>query len=1059
MNDKENNSRELNKDYIAVVHKNEDGKLSYNEINIKQKDKGLISLIRSCSQHKDIPLTDIEEVFSRIYTGKPVEYSYCIPYEYDATFIDHATYPKLYSKKELEKEIEEKKQDFINETIEKIKKEKNYSSDDTLAEEELDLIRNEANEFVSKHVVALRDEFTNTAIRYIMAASFKDAIASIKSDENNIMFSTEVIGWTTYNYQVNNDLSILVKTNFCYGRSTYFHVTLIFKDVEILAYSKLVQYYYANMLDFMDCTVSYDRERNSWKTALQFVVETANFAIDDEDAFVNKWIIESVRNLVTGLNDILHQPDYVMGELLKRKLDDQQLYAVRNITDEEISEYKVYPKEMAIAFQAEKISGALLLINNLEKLTELYKEIVPAIQEIKRINKDLFPALHSNIKEIEKKIADVSIKRTEIEKEYFKFKKSNWDFFREIWKIRKKCRENKQEAIDKYINSENKVVYAEAKSFEEKIANIEAEEKRLTSFRFNLYKCAQLICDYGLAEDYEKTYLSGNLSNLQERISIKEGHVNMSKNRRRLIRYNNTYGEDEINLPNTIWVICNSAFYNCQWMKKIKMPTSLRIIGSSAFEKCKNITEIILPDCVEEIGDSLFFQCSNLRSVRLPRNIKKIGAWSFFDCSVLTTIDLPNSVIEIGDNAFSQCKSLIDIHLPSSINKIGRCIFDGCESLRKIYVPKNKKTTFEKMLWPYTDKIVEEFTAFSECIEENCLRVRSTKVENASGYINDEPECHKDIADTELKDTYVDEYGVKYSKDKKVLLDCNCTLDKYNIPSGVIEIRDKAFFTAKIGTVYLPCTLETIGYRGLFSYGIENIECSNYNHSFMSWHGVLYSKDMKELVAYPQGRNDVLYRLPQKTLKIAEGVFSTFKDTSYIMKAHSVMSMEPDAYEECGFCSDREKLFLQDNQEIINYPYVIVFPNANRTVVDYCVISNEMCYVDENGVVYDRKKKKLLFFHPALHINDYTVIDGCEEIQEGAFPSFGYFDPHTEGRKSINNSIKNITLPDSLHSVNGNPFKDCASLISIYVPNGEVESFKGILPQELHSKIRTLCKE
>jgi hypothetical protein len=72
------------------------------------------------------------------------------------------------------------------------------------------------------------------------------------------------------------------------------------------------------MIDFIDCTVSFAKKRRSWKNALSFIVETSIFAIKDEEAFVNKWIIDGVKTLIDGLNDILLRPDYVIEGLLKK---------------------------------------------------------------------------------------------------------------------------------------------------------------------------------------------------------------------------------------------------------------------------------------------------------------------------------------------------------------------------------------------------------------------------------------------------------------------------------------------------------------------------------------------------------------------------------------------------------------------------------------------------------------------------------------------------------------------------------------------------------------------
>lgn len=163
MNDLESNSRELNKDYIAVVHKSENGKLSYKEIDIEQKDTGLISLINSCSQHEDISLTDIEEVFSRLYSGNPSAYSYCMPFEYCDTFIEKATYPKLYNKVELEQYIEKEKNEFIKKSIEQIKKEHKNGNDTeyTLKQEEIDKINKNADVFISEQVNSLKKFLLN----------------------------------------------------------------------------------------------------------------------------------------------------------------------------------------------------------------------------------------------------------------------------------------------------------------------------------------------------------------------------------------------------------------------------------------------------------------------------------------------------------------------------------------------------------------------------------------------------------------------------------------------------------------------------------------------------------------------------------------------------------------------------------------------------------------------------------------------------------------------------------------------------------------------------------
>jgi len=329
------------------------------------------------------------------------------------------------------------------------------------------------------------------------------------------------------------------------------------------------------------------------------------------------------------------------------------------------------------------------------------------------------------------------------------------------------------------------------------------------------------------------------------------------------------------------------------------------------------------------------------------------------------------------------------------------------------------------------------------------------EIDENLGYVShdDEPSWLRNIENTELKDAYIDEYGVKYSKDRTVLIDCNCQMDRYVIPATVHEIREKAFFTAKIDTVVLPWTINKIGYRALFSYGIKNIECSNCNNSFMSWKGVLYTKDMKTLVAYPIGRRDALYRLPQRTLNAAKGVFSNNEDTVNLFMVHSVMPSGDDIYDEVGFCSEREVSFLEENQPKIKYPYVLITPNKSETF-EADVVSRYPCFIDEKGVVYDYEKKKLVFFSPFFDMTEYAIIDGCETILENALPDFCYFDPQTQGGEVINNRLEQISLPSSISKIMGNSFRNCPNLKTIYIPYGTNEKFQSILPHNGNIKIK-----
>ena len=330
-------------------------------------------------------------------------------------------------------------------------------------------------------------------------------------------------------------------------------------------------------------------------------------------------------------------------------------------------------------------------------------------------------------------------------------------------------------------------------------------------------------------------------------------------------------------------------------------------------------------------------------------------------------------------------------------------------------------------------------------------RTRIDKVALDYGDIvhDDVPEWLQDIRETELVEAFVDDYGVKYSKDRRVLLDANCCCDEYFILEGVVEIRTKAFFTSEIATLHIPSSVYVIGYRGLFSFGIKNFECSVDNRSFISENGILYSRDMSRLIAYPQGRHDVSYKMPDQLEYVEKGVFYSFDEMLEMWAAHWHMSSEPDAYENFGFCSFRECDFYEKNLPYQRRPYVIYTKQKCKNLLAP-ITTNRNLFIDSFGVVYSEDKKTLLYFDPGLRLTEYEIIEGCETIGENAFYSFSYFDPRTEGGKTYSNKLERVILPNSLTNVLPNVFDRCEKLKSIVLKKGQRDFLTQLLPKYIN---------
>lgn len=102
------------------------------------------------------------------------------------------------------------------------------------------------------------------------------------------------------------------------------------------------------------------------------------------------------------------------------------------------------------------------------------------------------------------------------------------------------------------------------------------------------------------------------------------------------------------------------------------------------------------------------------------------------------------------------------------------------------------------------------------------------------------------------------------------------TLNELVIPEGTEYIRGlSAFYSMQIGTLYLPSTLRDFGYCSMWS-GIKNIVVSDSNPYIKSVDGVVYTKDGKTLLSYPNGRDAYHYDVLKGTETIYDYAFYAY---------------------------------------------------------------------------------------------------------------------------------------------------------------------------------------
>lgn len=381
--------KRINEDYIGVVRKINNGQgLEYIQVDIPKKFSNLSSKLRDMDKNANRTVFDLQTEFARTIPreGSSLHFDYCISRSYTSAYINGIPYPSVLTYNEYQEQIRN------------IEKSYKLSFDFKLDPEGTKRYIEKA---ICEYKKRIKSKFCIEAARYIIAYQYNLALESLKKDNNNKMFSSENIGWTVYEYPINNDLIFTVRSNFGYGSSAYFYVNLKYKGIDILPYSDVVKYYYANMQAFIRYTRLYVPARSSWDIALSFVVETANEAIADEAEFIKKWIMNEVEEMISGLNRLESDPTAYYKNIIGINQQTRNLVCVRNVLQDEIQKYKIYPEESIIAFQAEKISGALLLLDNLSTLTTIYPNVTKSIEQIKDMNRGLLPNFRSTKNKIE----------------------------------------------------------------------------------------------------------------------------------------------------------------------------------------------------------------------------------------------------------------------------------------------------------------------------------------------------------------------------------------------------------------------------------------------------------------------------------------------------------------------------------------------------------------------------------------------------------------------------------------------------------------------------------
>ena len=332
------------------------------------------------------------------------------------------------------------------------------------------------------------------------------------------------------------------------------------------------------------------------------------------------------------------------------------------------------------------------------------------------------------------------------------------------------------------------------------------------------------------------------------------------------------------------------------------------------------------------------------------------------------------------------------------------------------------------------------------------------------------------VTEEELKDAYIDDRGVKYSKDGRKLLKAPTTLSgTYSIKETTEIICDRAFFVCiNLTSISVPNSVKDIGewafagcsllssidipnsvisignnaFAGCLSLKYisipESVICLNGNPfgdceceieclsaNFIYEDDVLFNRDKSEIISF---RNQEIesYIIPDSVTSIGDGAFGCCSSLSSLVIPDSVVNIKGNPFYlwkgklEClsaSFIYEDNVLFNMDKSKLISY--------RNQEAKSF-IIPNGVMSIEKYAFSGCSSLISISVPKSVTSIGD-GAFDGCSSLSSIAISdSITSISAWTfDGCKSL----RSLIIPDSVTCIGNEAFRGCSSLCSLVIPD------------------------
>ena len=267
--------------------------------------------------------------------------------------------------------------------------------------------------------------------------------------------------------------------------------------------------------------------------------------------------------------------------------------------------------------------------------------------------------------------------------------------------------------------------------------------------------------------------------------------------------------------------------------------------------KSDNSTSWEIPEDIENPSQGLELAESYSKEHGDCYVVVGIGTCEDTDIVIPSTVNgMP--VLEIADRAFYQNNRIKSIYCGNRVTKIGKQAFQECKNLKKVVIPDSVTMLCEQAFAVSGVEDVtmsDRITAMERAVFTGCESLKRIKLPPSLTVIPDQ-----------------------------TFAGCS-SLVNVELPPNTTSISYRAFVKTALKTITLPASVESIDPSAFVELPLQSIKVSEDNPYFCSVDGVLFSKDMSTIVAYPQTLGN--YIVPEGVKTIDNGAFFREAYTSF----------------------------------------------------------------------------------------------------------------------------------------------------------------------------------